>query len=121
MNRMRYSMYAVEKGGKFLKNDFANYSRTADRAARMRCKVARITIEHQGAYRDIGDLLTPPQSTSSLSSAPSPKTERQTVSLIGSDKVEGTAVYGKMTARSEAQRAVHNHLIEQVSNDGVRF
>jgi hypothetical protein len=71
MNRMRYSFYAIEKGGKFLKNDFrsftpdalaalhfANYSRTAERAARLRCKVIRITVEHPGGYRDIGDLLT---------------------------------------------------------------
>jgi hypothetical protein len=49
MNRMRYSVYAVEKGGKFLlKSDlrrftpaplpaihFANYSRAAERAAKV--------------------------------------------------------------------------------------
>ena len=51
MNRVRYSVYAVEKGGKFLKSDFrsftpdplaaihfAVYSRTAERAAKMAAK-----------------------------------------------------------------------------------
>ena len=70
MHRVRYSVYAVEKGGKFLKNDFrsltpdplatihfGDYSRTADREAKMGGKVVRITIEHPGAYRDIGDLI----------------------------------------------------------------
>ena len=70
MNRERYSVYAVEKGGKFLKSDFrsftpdplaaihfAVYSRTADRAAKIGGKVVRITIEHPGAYRDVGDLI----------------------------------------------------------------
>ena len=70
MSRERYSVYAVEKGGKFLKNDFrsftpdplaaihfADYSRTAERAAKMAGKVVRLTIEHPGAFRDIGDLI----------------------------------------------------------------
>ena len=70
MNRVRYSVYAVEKDGKFLRSDFrrftpnplaaihfAMYSRTAERAAKMSAKVVRITIEHPGAYRDIGDLI----------------------------------------------------------------
>ncbi len=70
MSRKRYSVYAVEKGGKFLRNDFrsftpdplaavhfADYSRTAKRAAKMGGKVIRITIEHPGTCRDIGDLI----------------------------------------------------------------
>jgi hypothetical protein len=70
MNRVRYSVYAVKKGGKFLKNDFrsftpdvlaaihfANYPRTVERAAKIGGKVVRVTIEHPGAYRDIGDLI----------------------------------------------------------------
>jgi hypothetical protein len=70
MHRLRYSVYVVEKGGKFLKNDFrsrtpdplaaihfADYSRTVDRAAKIGGTVARITVEHPGAYRDMGDLI----------------------------------------------------------------
>jgi hypothetical protein len=70
MNRVHYSVYAAERGGKFLKSDFrrftltpleaahfASYSRAAERAARVGGKVVRVTIEHPGAYRDIGDLV----------------------------------------------------------------
>ena len=70
MSRERYSVYAVKKGGKFLKNDFrsftpdplaaihfADYSRTAERAAKTGGTVVRIIIEHPGACRDIGDLI----------------------------------------------------------------
>ena len=70
MNGGRYSVYAVEKGGKFLRSDFrrftpaplqaihfARYSRAAKRAAMMGGKVVKITIEHPGACRDLGDLI----------------------------------------------------------------
>jgi hypothetical protein len=66
----RYSVYAVEKGGKFLGAisavspqlrsqaiHFARYSRAAERAAVMGGKVVKITIEHPGACRDLGDLI----------------------------------------------------------------
>ncbi len=66
----RYSVYAVEKGRKFLQSDFlrftpnplqaihfARYSRAAERAAMMGGKVVEITIEHPGACRDVGDLI----------------------------------------------------------------
>jgi hypothetical protein len=71
MNRMRYSVYAVEKGGKFLKSDlrrftpaplaaihFANYSRAAERAAKIGGEVVKLTIEHPGVWRDIGDAIS---------------------------------------------------------------
>jgi hypothetical protein len=70
MNRMHYSVYAVERGGKFLKSDFrrftlfpleavhfGSYSRAAEWAAKIGGKVIRVTIEHPGVYRDIGDLI----------------------------------------------------------------
>ena len=70
MSGTRYSVYAVEKGGKFLRSDFrrftpspleaihfARYSRAAERAAMMGGKVVKITIEHPGACRDVGDLI----------------------------------------------------------------
>ena len=70
MNRVRYSVYAVEKGGKFLKSDlrrftpaplaaihFGNYSRAAERAAKMRGEVVKITIEQPGVWRDMGDAI----------------------------------------------------------------
>ena len=68
MNGVRYSVYAVQK--KFLKSDlrhftsaplaalhFANYSRAAERAAKLGGEVVKITIEHPGACRDLGDLI----------------------------------------------------------------
>jgi hypothetical protein len=70
MSGVRYSVYVVEKGGKFLRSDFrrftaapldaihfARYSRAAERAAMMGGKVVKITIEHPGACRDLGDLI----------------------------------------------------------------
>ena len=58
MNRVHYSVYAVERGGKFLKSDFrrftltpleavhfASYSRAAERAARVGGKVVRVADE----------------------------------------------------------------------------
>ena len=55
MSGLRYSVYAVEKNGKFLRS--ASYSRAAERAAKMGGKVAKITIQHPGACRDTGDLI----------------------------------------------------------------
>ncbi len=71
MNRVRYSVYAVQKGGKFLKSDlrrftpaplaaihFANYSRAAERAKKMGGEVVKITVEHPGVWRDSGDVIS---------------------------------------------------------------
>lgn len=68
MRVARYSTYAVEKDGKFLKSDlrrftaapmaaihFASYSRAAERAAKTGGEVVKVTIEHPGACRDLGD------------------------------------------------------------------
>jgi hypothetical protein len=64
-------VYAIEKGGKFLKSDlrrftpaplaaihFTNYSRAAERAAKTGGEVVKITIEHPGVWRDIGDVIS---------------------------------------------------------------
>jgi hypothetical protein len=71
MSGVRYSVYAVEKGGKFLKSDlrrfapdplaaihFANYSRALERATKTGGEVVKITIEHPGVLRDIGDVIS---------------------------------------------------------------
>jgi hypothetical protein len=68
---MNYSVYAIERGGKFLKSDlrrftpaplaaihFANYSRAAERAAKTGGDVVKITIEHPGVWRDVGDVIS---------------------------------------------------------------
>jgi hypothetical protein len=65
-----YSVYAVEKNGKFLRSDFRRFTpapleaihfgrcaRAAERAAMMGGKVVKITIEHPGACRDLGDII----------------------------------------------------------------
>jgi hypothetical protein len=79
----RYSVYAVEKSGKFLRSDFRRFtpaplqaihfarnSRAAERAAIMGGKVVKNTIEHPGACRDLGDLIDTAWSVPSLCNSP---------------------------------------------------
>jgi hypothetical protein len=64
---MNYSVYAIEKGGKFLKSDlrhftpaplaaihFTNYSRAAERAHKRVARWSRSPFEHPG----IGDVFS---------------------------------------------------------------